>query len=220
MALGNDALTLVATAKAYSSLINAKSDAEVERLIEVASATIAEACERGLSLATVTERQPGADFLPSLALNRPPIVGDESTITVLDELNGEALTDFVVGNASAGLLERDSGWPARRLGTIGAGLHQVGDRPRYKVTYSGGYVTPTMGGTRTLPYQLEEACLVTMAYWLAQPAERQGVASVAALSASQSYTADSTGKAALLPHRAQQLLAPFRRQIGVMAVAS
>lgn len=220
MALSNDALTLVATAKNYSSLINAKSDAEVERLIEVASATIAEACERGLSLATVTERQGGGDYCIALALDRPPIVGNAATISITDELSNTAITDFVIGNASAGLLERDSGWPGRYLGTVGAGLHRVGDRPRYSVTYSGGYVTPTMGGTRTLPQQLEEACLVTMAYWLAQPAERQGIASEAALSASQSYTSDSTGKAALLPHRAQLLLAPFRRQIGVMAVAS
>lgn len=219
MALTNDALTLVATAKNYSSLINAKSDAEVERLIEVASAAIADACERVLSLATVTERQGGGDYCPTLALDRPPIVGNASTITITDELAGTSITDFIIGNASAGLLERDGGWPGRSLGVVGAGLHRVGDRPRYSVTYSGGYVTPTMGGTRTLPQQLEEACLVTMAYWLAQPAERQGVASHAALSASQSYTSDSTGKAALLPYRAQLFITAFRRQVGVFAVA-
>lgn len=220
MALSNDALTLVATAKAFSSLINAKSDAEVERLIEVVSATIAEACERGLSLATVTERQPGGDYCVALALDRPPIVGNASTVTITDELSGVAITDFIIGNASAGLLERDSGWPGRSMGTVGAGLHRVGDRPRYSVTYSGGYVTPTMSGTRTLPQQLEEACLVTMAYWLAQPAAKQGVASEASLSASQSYFGQTPGSSWAIPARAMALMAPFRRQVGAFAVAS
>lgn len=218
MALPDEALTTVVTAKAYSTLLASLADSVVEARILYVTAVVGQLCERKFAKAQVTERHLGGQACVLLSLNRPPIVGNEATITVLDDVDSSAVTDHVINDAEAGILERVVGWPPRYAGFVGTGLVPVGELPRWRVTYTGGWVTPTMVGTRDLPYDIEMAALETLAYWASRPAEKSALTSEAALSASQSWDTKSTSTA--LPPRALSMLAPYRRQVGFLALGS
>lgn len=100
-----------------------------------------------------------------LRLKHWPILSVESV-----EVNGQAVTDFeLTDEAEQGLLYRSLTWPAN----LAAYPDLTGDmdpnsaRPNITVEYTAGYVLS--GEDRTLPYDLEQACIDLVVRRLMQP---------------------------------------------------
>lgn len=88
-----------------------------------------------------------------------PAVASVASVVLPD---GSSLASSEYSLEEGAYLYRASGWPY--TGLVRAGLlydaAAVGtERPSIVVTYAGGWVTPAQTGTRTLPYDLEEAAV-------------------------------------------------------------
>lgn len=139
MSLSANALTTVAALSLDASI----STADKETAIEVASDIIRSATGRDFIKQTFTEVYRG-NGTQRLTLNNYPILSvtslsiDDEDITVSDL---RILTD--------GILEYEDGW------FVDSGYHDI------EIEYSAGYIlSPGVGETRSMPYDLEWACRV------------------------------------------------------------
>jgi hypothetical protein len=162
VALAENALTTLETAKEYLGLVDDNRDNEVERLINAASQMIENYCGRKLYYGEVTETVYGSGT-PVILLSRYPVV-DISEVGYYNNVLPVSEYDLVDGD----LVVANTG---------AYGLWQRGSYRTpfaYTVSYFGGYVTPQqalgdaasdspVGLTRTLPYDIEEACLQLVA---------------------------------------------------------
>lgn len=160
--------------------------ARCERVIEAVSKAMARYCDITWEYSTgIVEFLPGTG-LKELYLHRRNIVavtsiyiwGEEQTLDTLDSSVTPDLIDSTTVYRNSimdekGLLLRPAGWPIgaatwpdlTRQPAVGAEFRQANIR----VIYDGGYVTPNQAGTRTLPYDLEEACLREVTGRLVRP---------------------------------------------------
>lgn len=136
-------------------------DAIFTSLIDRASKMIVGECGRPFAYQTYRETLPGyGDY--RLMLSRTPIVG---TPTIL--CDSEAITDFVVEERDAGFLWRKTGWKW----TVAPGWHITwapvagSEDLKFIVSYNAGYVLPGDVGTRTLPEDIEQACIQAVKAW-------------------------------------------------------
>jgi hypothetical protein len=171
--LGPNALTTVATAADAISGANATThQTKLERMINVASDAIEGYCGRlfGRNTGYVeTLAPPGGECL-ILALT--PLVSITSAV-----LDGTALSGHAIEDAAKGFVHLDGGWGGEDYEDEAEGSVTLATIPGTArrvlvVTYSGGYVLPkdaTAGPpavVRTLPYELEHACVqVVAALW-------------------------------------------------------
>jgi hypothetical protein len=137
------------------------------RAINAASAEIEHFCGREFGLAEdVVEYIPGHGGL-HITVRRPPI----QSITSIS-YNGSALTadvDYVVQYATAGVIRLIPCAACNDYTAVGgltfdtiSGTGLATASSGYTVTYDGGYVLPrdaTISTPRTLPYDLEAACI-------------------------------------------------------------
>lgn len=145
------------------------SDARLPRLIAVASEAISRHLNRRLHYSAAITELVAAFSRPRLLLNVTPIVA----ITSVTLGDGSVVTDFTRENDEAGFLYRRSGWPSTGLSRgglppqndIAPGTHESSTT----VVYGGGWVTPAqaagvgwVGPARSLPYDIEEACIQTV----------------------------------------------------------
>ena len=134
----------------------------VERLINVASAQIQSVVGRKLFRTDgIVEKRPGHSS-PFLRLDRTPILSLTSVTFLGDSVS---LDDIEIHDPDAGILCRQSGW------SWTVAVHQEitqtpipgTERKSYEFTYNGGFVTPEQTpspfATRTLPFDLEDACI-------------------------------------------------------------
>lgn len=154
------ALTTLAMVQA--SLGGSVGDIPVDMLTHLLNASsdfICTYCGREFARQKVEELLPG-DGLPDLLVSITPIVTVEKV-----ELDSSEYTDYTLMDKEMGCLQRRGGWTDTSFYT-----HYINDAPsgyaerRWKVTYTGGYNLPGWTGTptppvRTLPYDLERACL-------------------------------------------------------------
>lgn len=163
-------LTLAATVA--TELGVASNDARLPRLIAAASAAICGYLDRKrLHYAAAYEEAVAGYGTQRLLLSLTPIVDVDSV-----EYAGATLdaSTYSVEDAEAGILFRESLWPW--TGRLRGGLPPQGDRDAgseaatIKATYDGGWVTPAQAATqgwagpaRSLPYDIEEACVQTVA---------------------------------------------------------
>lgn len=163
MALATNALTLLATAKSDLGISGSSEDTKVERLINAASAALEAYCSRVFWRSTaVVEKVAGFGGL-YLRVSRTPV----NSLTAI-AFDGSALdiTQVTIDDSKVGLLARPGGWEwtaHTAPDTSGGGLPGT-ERLLYQVTYDGGWYTPKQESeapnpTRTLPYDVEEACL-------------------------------------------------------------
>lgn len=163
MALAANALTTLATVKAELGLTgSAENDSVLERLINAASDAAERYCRRSFSRATVTDERVKGFARPRLMLARTPVVSVTS-ITI----NGSTVDSagYYIESAEAGIVYRKAGWQSTALpaaGLVVQDLEPGTEEALYLCTYVGGYQTPGQGGTRTLPYDLEQAVLDTV----------------------------------------------------------
>lgn len=167
MAVAANALTTLTTAKAELGESGSTYDSVIERLINAVSDAIEGYCNRTLYYsAAVTEKLQGLGG-NLLFLSRTPVVAITSIELLPSSLSsaGEGTTlsssSYVVRNAGAGIVYRRDGFSWSATASVGASASRLpgSEDLVYLATYGGGYVTPEQGGTRTLPYDIEQACL-------------------------------------------------------------
>lgn len=160
MPLAANALTTVENVQAfYSGLTD-------NGLVESAINAVSDALEGhlGLSLgAAQTVEHVAGKGRRVLILRRKPI-----TVVTEVKLDGTVITDYEAVadrpiEAKRGWLIRKSGWPANNQlwwdVTLDSNHVDTQGNENVEVTYTAGYVLPSAGGSRTLPYDLEQVVI-------------------------------------------------------------
>jgi len=168
MALAANALTTIATVKDELAVTSAADDSYIERLINVYSGIIEQLCDRKFGRAVDwTEKKP-AEGATHLVLERTPIEGIKS-ITYYGATIDPSV--YEIDDATAGLVRFINSTYEANLGARNTTVDSLPGTSRlfYLVTYTGGYVLPkdeaaavgeTPAVVRTLPYDLEQACIL------------------------------------------------------------
>lgn len=183
---------------------------DLERRINAASEAIERYCGRNFSRASVTEKVRGFGRA-RLVLSRTPVVAVASV-----HLDGVLVPaeDYELSGAEAGFVAHVRGvweWTADVARGISCGLQPGTERALYAVAYSGGYVLPkdeAGGSPRTLPYDLEEVCIRTVATAYRRPASDTSLEEYAGGGLN---TAIGRGLGGMIPDSAVYILQPYRR---------
>jgi len=187
MALQSNALTTVAVVKTFLGIAVDTEDDFIERMINVYSQKIENYCNRKFASATYTSEKYRGQGTDTLQLENYPVT-DLASIYVDDVLL--ETDDYELmggeGTSNTGEVNKESLWD--RAGV----RQQVSDEeifPTYniKATYTAGYVLPQDGGTRTLPYDLEQCCIDMVRYARLTRYEVRGVRREKNLEASIDY---------------------------------
>lgn len=140
------ALTTAAAVKLHLGITDSSDDSLLAQLINQASSDIESRCNRTLTYETRTAEAYTGDGGTEIYLDLYPV----ETITAIT-MDGEAVTDYTL-TQKAGLLYRESGWDYDSA---------------LLVTYTGGYRLEAVTGppaiARTMPYNLEYACILWVA---------------------------------------------------------
>jgi len=174
VAVASNALTTLATVLDELKLTSdgAAQDARAERYIDAASAFLARECDRIFERAdAISEKKAGYGY-NEIILSRRPVVAVTS-VTV----NGAALSssDYELRDIASGIpgvLYRAGGWSwsAESLRAISSPALPGSEDREITVVYNGGWVTPQQnadglfsGAARTLPADIEDACVLLVA---------------------------------------------------------
>lgn len=200
MALNASALTLVATVEDELGVDALGETTRLERYIHVASDAIAMYLGRPIHYATdIEETHPLVDGATRLMLERYPVVGAVAAYDGSAELLD---VSTYVSESATGILSRSAGWLTATT-----------------VVYSGGWVTPRQveldaALERTLPYDIEHACVMTVVSLRRSKGRDSSVASEAIGPASVSYgglnTAIGRGAGGVIPDTALAILNRYR----------
>lgn len=178
-------------------------DPHLGRLIDQASAAVERFTARVFAKETVKEELPATGRV-TLLLSRTPI----GTITSV-KIDGDAITDFSIRDADAGVLFRKAEWPTSEFSGHNIESFLTGETKNIvEVQYDGGYVLPGAEETLTptLPADVERACIETVkGWWLAR--ERDPAIQSEKIGSFWS----ATYKAGEVPDSARALLTPWRR---------
>jgi len=183
MALANQALTTLTTAKKVLGATGTNEDEAIERqILAVSDAFSQEAGGRQFQReAAIVERHKGFGLFRLIAKVAPIV-----TITAIASLNPDGTvawtydsTTYEFPTPSDGIIygSQEFGWSARS----GVGIASVPipgtERPSIRLTYTAGWITPWQAtsaggsvGTRDLPYDIEQAVLES----IQQSYKRQG----------------------------------------------
>lgn len=173
MALIAGALTTVRELESELGLDAGTDVRAVERAINAASAEVARIAERVLHRVSGAVDRVEGHGGSLLVLPRAPVAAISAIAVLADD--GSTVeetydaTSYDLQDADAGIVFRAMGWPwtaTRRAGVSGAPV-AGSERASIRVTYTAGWITPYQAsatggsvGTRDLPYDLEEACLI------------------------------------------------------------
>ena len=164
MALAANALTTLTAIQAEAKkLCDAAGKDLVERLINVASDRIENITCRSLTFeAGAVETVKGLGGVHLFIDRAPLLVINSITFNAGDPID---LADIKIDVPESGRIFRSVGWnwTAQLIrGVIWEPLPDT-ENPQYVINYDGGYVTPQQskgaGPTRTLPFDLEDACI-------------------------------------------------------------
>lgn len=197
-------------------------DARLPRLVSVASAAILGALRRSRVHydAARLERVPGFGR-PRLVLELTPILSIASVALP----DGTALSsgDYSIEDSDAGFLYRSGGWPytgAARPGLPPASDPDVGSEANaIAVTFAGGWVTPAQatksgwaGPARSLPYDLEEACVQLCTNLYRAGGQAQNIASESLGDYSVAYA--DRARVGVMTASIQELISRYVRLLG------
>ncbi len=157
--------TLLTTVEAVRCELNVSDtdvDDQIEGFIQQASDMITRECDRTFAQTEVKEGL-GTVGNPELFLSLTPL----GAITLVEH-KGTAVTDYTISDNEIGLLFRETGWFTSEMGWAASmNGHPSGYKKEdWFFTYTGGYILPNWdnlgawsGGDRTLPHDLERACI-------------------------------------------------------------
>ncbi len=218
MALSTNALTTLSTVKSELNLSSSTDDTYLERVIEAVSEAIIDYLDRPIVFASsITENITGSGGM-YLVVTRYPITSVTSV-----SYDGTALdtdTYDATGWASSGLIRVQSGVfdTAAVSQWITTTIMGGTERRLYTVVYAGGYVTPNqvaLNGalTRTLPYDIEDACIQAVVERYRKRGQRDDIKSEALLSYSVTYNGPSShdDREKGLPLNARRILDGYKR---------
>jgi len=154
----NKQLTTLETVKSELGISDTGQDAFLNSLIDRASDAIVSFCGRPFAKESYRETLAGYGT-NRLILSRTPVI-DVFSITA----DSEIITDYLLEDPEAGILFRKRGWQwAPTLGW-NISFHPIGssENLNFTVEYTAGYVLPGDEGTRTLPHDIEQACIDTV----------------------------------------------------------
>lgn len=218
MALVANALTTIERSAAALSIAVPTGDAltNLEQMIAQCSDAIEAFLDRKLSKTTVTERVKGYGG-QVLRLSRYPLVSITSVTLSGSSVDSSAWDATPQeDDAAQGVLRHLTGdwdWTADWDAGAAAPEQRAGtERPLYTVVYVGGYVLPG-GSPRTLPYDIERACLLTVVALYRNEGRNRDIVSETVMSASRTY-ADRTGSTSpggIIPEDALPLLDKYKR---------
>ncbi|MBL8924130.1 MAG: hypothetical protein JNJ54_35065 [Myxococcaceae bacterium] len=188
------------------------SDPKLPRLIGAASGAIRRYLNRPQLHygAAIVEKLPGFKGQVRLYLGVAPLISVASVVMP----DGSTLdpADYTVEDLDAAALYRAAGWPYTGLCDDGGRLY--GEVKAIVVTYAGGWVTPAQSGTRNLPFEIEEACLLTVVSMYRSEPRDPSIASESLGDYSVAYQLPNSiigvGQS-FIPHAAQSLLSTYRR---------
>ena len=192
------------------------SDPRLPRLIAVASNAILQHLNRKqLHYAAGFEESLAGYGTPRLLLSLTPVLS--VTEVLLDGTEVDPAS-YSIEDADAGILRHSNCWAW--TGVNRGGLPPQTDRaagserPAYALTYTGGYVTPAQaaggGPARSLPYDLEEACIQAVVALYRGNGRDPEVASEALGAYSVSYRGQVGG---IVPDKMLPLLARYVRPV-------
>lgn len=206
MAVRAQDLTTLATVKLELGIATGVTtyDTVLERFIAVATDAIEKHCRRSFYQLSVSAEPVKGHGGVRLIVARTPIVS-VSAITI----NGATVdsSSYSIEDAEARLLYKESGWQwtAVLQGELAAPIQRAGtEQSLYLVTYVGGYLTPTQG-SRTLPYDVEQASIDTVVSLYRNRGRYQRLVEETTEEAEQTWP----GK--IIPGPALGLLKPYRR---------
>lgn len=217
MALAAHALTTLEAVKDELGITDMGSDARLERYIDVASRAISGFCGRDFEYkAGAVDRLPGMGSA-RLMVNRTPLLA----VTKI-ELDGSELatTEYEVEDAGAGFIRSDAGFIASRaeVPSLDGDLLVGTEEANYKVTYNGGYVTPAQATgelPRTLPSDIEEACIQTVVALYRKKGQDRDIQSESLGDYSVTYAGSNTaigrGSGGIIPDSAVGLIRKYKR---------
>lgn len=198
----NKQLTTVMTVKSELGIpmSDVSQDALLTSFIDQASDAIVTFCGRPFAKESYRETIPGYGTT-RLMLSRTPIVTVSSVVA-----DSEVITDYLLENPEAGILFRKQGW--QWAPTLGWNItfHPVGNSENlnFTVEYTAGYVLPGDQGTRTLPHNIERACIDTVKAWYSAKERDPAITGERIGDYQVSYAQG-------LPASVMQMLAPWRR---------
>lgn len=214
-------LTLPATVAAELAGGVTSADSRLPRLIAAASAAILRHLNRPqLHYSAAYEETLAGHGRHRLVLGLCPVL-DVTSVTI----DGSTISadSYELEDAEAGLLYRSARWPW--TGYTRGGLPPQTDRDAgseeacITVTYEGGYVTPAQaaevgwaGPARSLPYDLEEACVQAVVNLYRRGGDAAGIASESLGAYSVSYRIPD-GAGGLLPDSVLAQLARYVRPL-------
>lgn len=163
MALAPHALTTLARVKTALGITDSSKDDQLEDVINEASAAIESYCNRSFYYETGKVEYLEGYGTSFLMVSKYPLL-DVSEVIVRDETTAvDSDSYYIWKQGEEGKIYRRSTWTARMQSAAPITLTPLAgtQQDRYKVTYTGGYITPQQEidavGTRTLPYDLEAA---------------------------------------------------------------
>lgn len=162
--------------------------------------------------ASIVEKLPGYAGQVRLYLGAVPLISVASVV-LPDGTSLVPTDDYVVEDLATAALYRRVGWPFTGVDEGGV---LYAEEKAIVVTYAGGWVTPAQGGTRTLPYDLEHACILAVVSAYRSEPRDSSIASEALGDYSVSYRLPNSiigvgVGGGLLPDAVLPLLATYRR---------
>lgn len=158
-------LVTLAEVKTKLRLTGTEEDAVLTALIAEASSACIGHIGRPIARQRYTETVKAYDLI-ELQLSRFPIDISEA-ITV--SIDGEAVTDFTVEDAEAGILLRENGWPwSGSLSGIDGFRAPGSELPLVSVVYTAGWAVPGQAapnGELELPAKISRACFEAVKEW-------------------------------------------------------
>ena len=210
--LAPNALTTLDTVKEVLGVHGSSQDAALTRYINTASEAIERYCDRRFQRATVVEK---VGFMGGqrLLLERTPLVSITSIVVDGVTLDASA---YSIQSAAQGTVYRESGWPwsADIVDAMSPYRLPGTERQLATVTYVGGYVLPNDAGTRSLPYDLEQACVDTVVALYRQQGRDKSVQGEAVGGASVQYAQRNpaiSGAGGIIPPSALVTLDGYKR---------
>lgn len=162
-----DATNLVTLAEVKSKLrlTGTEEDAVLAALIAEASSACVGHIGRPIARQRYTETVKAYDLI-ELQLSRFPI---DTSAAITVSIDGEAMTDFSVEDAEAGILLRENGWPwSGSLSGIDGFRTPDSELPLVSVVYTAGWAVPGQAapdGELTLPAKISRACFEAVKDW-------------------------------------------------------
>lgn len=223
MALSASALCTLDDLKTELGLSGSSEDTRLERLIEAASDAISRYCARSFhyEAARVDDMKGYGSVL--MHLPKTPVIEIASIVFDPDGANETLDADeYRIDNAAQGRIYREGGWQWTAAMERAILLHPLPgtEASLYRVTYECGYVTANQVDLdedleRTLPDDLEDACLQLAALRYRWKPRDPAVAGESLMSWSAQYRGGSSGAergtAAAMPAEVAGILDAYRR---------